>query len=73
MIGESIRLGCVTLMRDRVALALTFALPIVFFSLFAMIFGNQRGTITSGVKLSLVDEDQTEASRRFADAHDFPF
>lgn len=68
MIGESIRLGCVTLMRDRVALALTFALPIVFFSLFAMIFGNQRGTITSGVKLSLVDEDQTEASRRFADA-----
>jgi len=68
MILEMIALGWKNLARDRVALALTFVLPIIFFSLFALIFGNQRGTLTSRVKLCLVDEDQTDASRRFVEA-----
>ena len=33
----------VSLRRDRGALALSFILPVVFFSIFAVIFGGRRG------------------------------
>ena len=40
------------LRRDRVAQALTFLLPIVFFSIFANVFGRQGGTSTAKVRIA---------------------
>ena len=39
--GTLLRIGWTNLRRDRVAQALTFLLPIVFFSIFATVFGGQ--------------------------------
>ena len=50
------------LRRDRGALVLSFVLPLAFFSIFATIFGKQNDT-TPKVKVILVDEDRSEASR----------
>jgi hypothetical protein len=37
-----LRIGWMNLKRDRVAQALTFLLPILFFSIFASVFGGPR-------------------------------
>ncbi len=50
------------LRRDRGALVLSFVLPIAFFSIFAVIFGRQHDA-TPKVRVIVVDEDQSEASR----------
>lgn len=50
------------LRRDRAALALSFVLPIAFFSIFAMVFGGQNDTIPR-VRLIVVDQDHSSASR----------
>jgi ABC-2 type transport system permease protein len=55
------------LMHDRAAFVLAFVVPIVFFSVFALIFGGTRSA-TRRVGLILVDEDSSENSRRFAAA-----
>ncbi|MCI0365777.1 MAG: ABC transporter permease [Phycisphaerales bacterium] len=69
MIGTVLRIGWLNLKRDRVALVLTFVLPIVFFSIFAVIFGGlSGGDSMPKVELVVVDEDQTDASRRFVRA-----
>ena len=41
MISAIIRTALVSLKRDRGALALSFLLPVVFFSIFAVIFGGR--------------------------------
>jgi ABC-2 type transport system permease protein len=64
MILTLIRLGWLSLKRDRVAQALTFLLPIVFFSIFASVFSGQGDTPTARIELAVVDEDQSEFSRR---------
>ena len=61
MIGTLLRIGCINLRRDRVAQALTFLLPIIFFSIFAMVFGNQKSG-TRQVRVAVVDEDQSAYS-----------
>jgi ABC-2 type transport system permease protein len=58
-----VRTGLISLRRDRGALALSFILPIAFFTIFAVIFGGRRDT-TSKVKVLVVDEDQSTASQR---------
>ena len=63
MIAPIVRTAIVSLRRDRAALALSFILPVVFFSIFAVIFGGRRDT-TPKVKLLVVDEDHSSASRR---------
>ena len=63
MILPIVRTAMVSLRRDRAALALSFVLPIAFFSIFAVIFGGQRDS-TPKVKVLLVDEDQSAASRQ---------
>jgi len=63
MILTLLRINFINLRRDRVVQALTFALPIIFFSIFALVFGNQHSA-TSRVKVAVVDEDQSEYSRR---------
>jgi len=62
-----VRAAWAMLRRDRAALALTFVVPVVFFSVFALIFGGQRSSGTRKVKLIVVDEDASERSKRFLD------
>ena len=56
-----IRTALVSLRRDRAALSLSFILPVVFFSIFAMIFGGRRDS-TPKVTVIVVDEDHSRAS-----------
>lgn len=70
MTATLLRVAWIHLKRDRVALALCFVLPVVFFSIFAAIFsGGGEGGARSIVVL-LVDEDDTPTSRRFAETLD---
>jgi ABC-2 type transport system permease protein len=62
-----IRIAWLNLKRDRVAQALTFALPIIFFSIFATVFGNQ-GDRTGRIRVAVVDEDRSEFSRKLVRA-----
>lgn len=62
-----LRIGWMNLKRDRVAQALTFLLPIVFFSIFASVFGGRGGDSTPRVAVVVADEDQSEFSRRVVD------
>ena len=66
MIATLLRISWTNLKRDRVAQALTFLLPILFFSIFASVFGNQGGNSTSKIRIAVVDEDGSEFSRRVA-------
>jgi len=50
------------LRRDRGALTLSFVLPVVFFSIFAVIFGGRRDT-TPKITVLVGDEDQSRVSR----------
>lgn len=63
MIAAIVRTAIVSLRRDRGALALSFILPVVFFSIFAVIFGGRRST-TPKVTLLVVDEDHSSVSER---------
>ena len=54
-----LRIGWINLKRDRVAQALTFLLPIVFFSIFASVFGGQGDEQTPRIRVAVVDEDGT--------------
>ncbi|MFN0055876.1 MAG: ABC transporter permease, partial [Planctomycetales bacterium] len=66
MIATVFRIGLLRLWHNRLELALAFVVPIVFFSIFAVIFGGQLGRGLSAVKVALVDEDQTDFSRQIA-------
>jgi ABC-2 type transport system permease protein len=66
MIGTLLRIGFISLRRDRVAQAMTFILPVAFFSIFALVFGNQGRDAMSRVPVAVVDEDQSEISGRLA-------
>jgi len=55
--------GLTALRRDRGALALSFILPLAFFTIFAVIFGGRRGT-TPKISVIVVDEDHSRASQQ---------
>jgi ABC-2 type transport system permease protein len=61
------RTALVALRRDRASLALSFVLPLAFFTIFAIIFGGQHDT-TPRVTTIVVDQDQTEASQQLVAA-----
>jgi ABC-2 type transport system permease protein len=61
MIFAIVRTAIAALRRDRGALALSFILPVVFFSIFAVIFGG-RGNGPRKVKVIVADEDRSRAS-----------
>jgi ABC-2 type transport system permease protein len=63
MISSIVRTAFVSLRRDSGALALSFILPVVFFSIFAVIFGGRRDS-TPKIKVIVVDEDHSRASQR---------
>lgn len=63
MISAVIQAGWLNLRRDRAALILSFIVPVVFFSIFAAIFGAQRSK-TPRTTLAIADEDRTERSKQ---------
>jgi ABC-2 type transport system permease protein len=67
MISAIVRTAVVSLRRDRGALALSFLLPVVFFSIFAVIFGGRRDT-TPRVSVLVADEDHSPISQRLVQA-----
>lgn len=67
MILPIVRTAVTALRRDRASLALSFVLPIAFFSIFAGIFGSQHDTVPQ-VHLIVVDQDHSEASRNLVRA-----
>jgi ABC-2 type transport system permease protein len=59
------RVAWTNLRRDRVAQAMTFLLPIIFFSIFATVFGAQgNSSRTPRVRVAIVDQDGSDFSRR---------
>jgi len=67
MIFSIVRTGFMNLRRDRGALTLSFLVPIVFFSIFAGIFGSRNGG-TNPIEIAVVDEDHGELSQRLVEA-----
>ena len=66
MISTIVKINFLNLRRDKAAFALTFILPIVFFSIFAMIFGRMdRDARDDKIKIAVVDLDQTDKTRSF--------
>ncbi len=71
MIRTLLQIRWLNLKRDYVGLGLTFILPIVFFSIFATIFGGMNTGGGGGARRAIVvDQDQTEISERFIGAID---
>src|SRR5512142_34423 len=57
------------LRHDRAALVLSFVVPVVFFSIFAAIFGRTASrSATRRVRVAVVDEARSGTSRRFVAA-----
>jgi ABC-2 type transport system permease protein len=67
MIGTILRIGWINVSRDRVVQALTFLLPIMFFSIFASIFSSQSSN-TPRVRVAVADEDGSEYSKKLVAA-----
>jgi ABC-2 type transport system permease protein len=67
LISAIVRTAITGLRRDRASLALSFVLPIAFFTIFAMVFSGQHDTIPQ-VKLIVVDQDHSSASRNLVRA-----
>jgi len=68
MIATLLRISRTTLRRDRVAQMMVFVLPIVFFSIFAMVFGRQSFSSTPRVQVAVVDEDHSDMSGYLVEA-----
>ena len=64
MIPTLWRIYWTSLRRDRVAQAMTFLLPVMFFSIFALVFGGRARGGMSPVTVAVADEDRSETSRR---------
>jgi ABC-2 type transport system permease protein len=67
MIASVVRAGWLNLRRDRAALMLSFIVPIVFFSIFAGIFGAQKSK-TPKTTVVIADLDHSDSSRRLTEA-----
>lgn len=63
MIFAIVGTALAALRRDRAALALSFVLPLAFFSIFAVIFGGQHDTVPR-IKVIVVDQDHSPASHQ---------
>jgi linearmycin/streptolysin S transport system permease protein len=66
MIWTIFKIGTLNLRRDKAAFVMTFVMPVVFFSIFALIFGaGNRGTKENKIKVVVTDLDHSEISARF--------
>ncbi|MEP3478929.1 MAG: ABC transporter permease [Fuerstiella sp.] len=70
MLKTLLRAHWIRLCRDRVALFLVFVLPVIFFSVFAIIFGggHQKSSKPADLKVAIWDRDQSAASKKMATA-----
>jgi ABC-2 type transport system permease protein len=69
VIGTVLRVSWLELRRDKVALLLSFVLPLAFFSMFAVVFGGMSGGgSTRKIEVLVVDEEGSTASTRLAQA-----
>ncbi len=68
MLWNVLWVSWVNFRRDRVAQLLTFVLPIVFFSISALISAGFGNSSTSKVRVAVLDEDRSEASQRLVAA-----
>ena len=66
MIGTVFRVSWLNLRRDRVALLLTFVLPLVFFSIFAAVFGAMDSQTPRPIAAALAVEDDHPVSVELA-------
>ena len=68
MILTLIRIHLTNLVRDRGALVLTFAVPMSFFTVFALVFGQRGNPATARVRVAVVDEAHSTTSARLIKA-----
>lgn len=64
MIPAIIKACFTALRRDRAGFVLSFVVPVVFFSIFGIIFGGTKSSGTARTRIVVVDEDRSEASQR---------
>lgn len=62
MIPTLMRVAWTNLMRDRAAQVLVFVVPIAFYSIFALVFGQSNDTSMPRVRVLVVDESHTPVS-----------
>lgn len=67
LIPVLLRVSWTNLKRDRVAQAMVFLLPVIFFSIFASVFGNQGRNTTPTINVAVVDDDGTDLSGRIVE------
>jgi ABC-2 type transport system permease protein len=68
MIGTLLRIHWINLSRDRAAQMLSFVVPVAFFTIFGVVFGNQGRGGTGRVHVAVVDESHTDVSARLVRA-----
>lgn len=68
MIATVFKLSWLNLKRDRLALLMTLVLPVVFFSVFAALFGNMDMGRANPIKTVLVVQERTPLTRAFVEA-----
>lgn len=68
MIATLVRIQFINLRRDRAVQVLVFAVPIVFFTVFAFVFGGRGRGATPKVPVVVVDESGTPASGKLVRA-----
>jgi ABC-2 type transport system permease protein len=67
MILTVVRISLLRLWHNKAELVLTFIVPIIFFSIFALIFGSrERSGVTSSIKVALVYDDTDNESKGVA-------
>lgn len=62
MIGPVVRISWLALVRDRYALVLSFLVPVVFFTILALVFGGVGREMMRPIRVAVVDEDATAES-----------
>ena len=67
MIRSVIETSVRRLLHNRIELMLMFAMPIAFFSIFALIFGSGVAGATKSIKVVVVDEARSPFSERLSD------
>jgi ABC-2 type transport system permease protein len=65
MIATVLRISLVRLLHNRPELVLTFVVPVLFFSVFALIFGHRDAGGAARLRVAFVDESPTAQSRRW--------
>ncbi len=70
MIGTVIRIAWLGLLRDPVALALTFAMPLAMFTIFALVFGAMDTAQSTPIEAAVLGCGDCEAGDRLAELLD---